>query len=383
MAAASVFLVAGARPNFVKVAPMYRALEASAAFDVTLVHTGQHYDERLSESFFRDLDLPPPDVHLEVGSGSHAQQTARVLERFEEQLQERQPDLVIVVGDVNSTIACSIATAKMVYPDGRRPRVAHVEAGLRSFDRTMPEEINRLLTDSISDYLFITEPSAEENLRREGVPAAKVFFVGNVMIDTLLNQVERAAALAAWTDLGLEERQYGVVTLHRPSNVDDAESLAAILDVLLEAAERLPLVFPVHPRTAHRLREFALEQQASGPGRRLRLLEPLGYLEFLSLLSRARVVLTDSDGIQEETPILGIPCITLRDNTERPVTITEGTNRLVGTDRTKILAGVDAALAADAGIAARPRLWDGQAAGRIVAALEAAFAKTPETVAKA
>ncbi len=376
MAAVSVFLVAGARPNFVKVAPVYRALEASAVFDVTLVHTGQHYDERLSDSFFRDLDLPRPEVHLEVGSGSHGQQTARILERFEEQLQERQPDLVMVVGDVNSTIACSIATAKMVYPDGRRPQVAHVEAGLRSFDRTMPEEINRLLTDSISDYLFITEPSAAENLRREGVPDAKVFFVGNVMIDTLLDQVERAAALAAWTDLGLQKREYGVVTLHRPSNVDDPQTLAAILDVLLEAAERLPLVFPVHPRTAQRLREFGLEQQVSGQDGRLQLLEPLGYVEFLSLLSRARVVLTDSGGIQEETTILRIPCITLRDNTERPVTITEGTNRLAGTDRAKILAGVDEALAGEPDTAPRPKLWDGQAAGRIVAVLEAAFDRT-------
>ncbi len=377
MAAASVFLVAGARPNFVKVAPVYRALETSAAFDVTLVHTGQHYDERLSDSFFRDLDMPRPGVHLEVGSGSHGQQTARVLERFEEQLQRRQPDLVIVVGDVNSTIACSLATAKTVYPDGRRPKVAHVEAGLRSFDRTMPEEINRLLTDSISDYLFITEPSAEDNLRREGVPDEKIFFVGNVMIDTLLDQVERAAALEAWADLGLDERRYGVVTLHRPSNVDEPETLADIMDTLLEAAQRLPLVFPVHPRTAQRLGDLGLDLQVSGRDTRLRLLEPLGYVEFLSLLSRAGVVLTDSGGIQEETTILGIPCITLRDNTERPVTLTEGTNRLVGTDRAKILAGVDDALVAEADAAATPRLWDGQAAGRIVAALEAAFDRPP------
>jgi UDP-N-acetylglucosamine 2-epimerase (non-hydrolysing) len=355
-----------------KVAPVYRALAATGKFALTLVHTGQHYDKELSEVFFLDLGLPKPDVNLEVGSGSHGAQTARVLERFEAIAAQRQPDLVVVVGDVNSTLACALAASKLVYASGRRPRVAHIEAGLRSFDRTMPEEINRILTDSIADFLFATEEDALANLAREGISGERVFLVGNVMIDSLLTAAERAVALKVWERLGLGARHYAVVTLHRPSNVDDARTLGRLLEVLERVADRVPVVFPAHPRTTARLGRFGPRSLTTGNGS-LRILPPLGYLEFLSLMSQARVVLTDSGGIQEETTVLGIPCVTLRENTERPVTVTEGTNTLAGTDPERILTAVDRALRTELGPRARPRLWDGNAAVRIAEVLESHF----------
>jgi UDP-N-acetylglucosamine 2-epimerase (non-hydrolysing) len=363
---AKVFLVAGARPNFMKVAPIHAALAASGRFDVSLVHTGQHYDARLSDVFFRDLGIPSPDVTLDVGSAPHGAQTARVLERFEQLLVKEQPDLVIVVGDVNSTLACALAAVKTQYPNGRRPLVAHVEAGLRSYDRSMPEEVNRVLTDQISDLLFTTEESAAENLAREGIPEDRVFFVGNVMIDTLLAQAARARELAAWTRFGVAPREYAVLTLHRPSNVDDPKTLSRLLDAVGAIASEMPVIFPVHPRTASRL-----ASQGVDPSRRAGFLVtgPLGYLEFVSLMSAAGLVLTDSGGIQEETTILGVPCVTLRDTTERPITVTHGTNIVAGTDE-RCIREVIARVRAPAGPGPAPPLWDGKAARRIVKVLE-------------
>jgi UDP-N-acetylglucosamine 2-epimerase (non-hydrolysing) len=368
----SVFLVGGARPNFVKVAAVYKAITANPKFRTTLIHTGQHYDERLSEVFFRDLDLPQPDIRLEVGSESQGVQTARILERFEKIVVEGKPDLVIVVGDVNSTLACALAAVKVVYPSGRRPKVAHVEAGLRSFDRTMPEEINRVLTDCISDFLFTTEESAGMHLVREGVPADRVFFVGNVMIDTLLEQTQRATALRTWEAAGVKDHEYAVLTLHRPSNVDDPRTLTNLIETLCEVGRKIPMIFPAHPRTALRLRDLKLEAVISGNGG-LQLMPPMGYIEFLSLMSHARVVLTDSGGIQEETTIFGIPCLTLRENTERPVTVTHGSNTLVGTNSEMILEAVTRILAGEVKLATVPDLWDGKAAQRIVQVLERYF----------
>jgi UDP-N-acetylglucosamine 2-epimerase (non-hydrolysing) len=363
--AALVSLVGGARPNFMKLAPLYRAFRRCECFDVRLVHTGQHYDDRMAGSFFRELGLPEPDVALNVGSGTHAAQTARVLERFDDDLRTSRPDLVVVVGDVNSTLACALAAAKTCYEDGRRPRIGHVEAGLRSFDRTMPEEINRILTDAIADYLFVTEPAAVDNLRREGRDADDMFLVGNVMIDTLLARAEEAIRARPWEALGLPRQGYAVATLHRPSNVDDPERLAQLWDALCTASARLPVVFPVHPRTRAGLQAAGFEAP-----RGLFLLDPQPYLTFLGLLAGSRVVLTDSGGIQEETTVLGVPCLTLRENTERPITVTLGTNRVVGTEAGRIAPELDQVLAAP--MPARPSLplWDGLAAARIVEILE-------------
>jgi UDP-N-acetylglucosamine 2-epimerase (non-hydrolysing) len=352
-----------------KVAPLYHAFARSGGFDVKLVHTGQHYDDRLAGSFFRDLGLPAPDIELAVGSASHGAQTARVLERFEQELYLGQPDLVVVVGDVNSTIACALAAAKAVYPDGRRPRVAHVEAGLRSFDRTMPEEINRVLCDAISDLLFVTEESGVQHLQAEGVDASRIFLVGNVMIDTLRRQSAAAHELAAWSRFGLEERSYAVATLHRPSNVDDQAMLGRLMHSLEEVSQLLPVVFPVHPRTRSRLQALGVATPA-----RLLLCEPMPYLEFLSLMMQARLVLTDSGGIQEETTCLGVPCLTLRENTERPITVTRGTNRIIGTGPEVILDQVHSVLQKPMPQVLSPPLWDGAAAERIVDVLERAFA---------
>ena len=349
-----------------KVAPIYGALVRRQKFSVTLVHTGQHYDVSLSDVFFEELDLPRPGISLDVGSATHAVQTARVLERFENVVTDHEPDLVIVVGDVNSTFACALAASKIIYPSGRRPKIAHVEAGLRSDDRTMPEEINRILTDAISDVLFTTEESANVNLEREGIPSERVFFVGNVMIDTLVRQQERAARLKTWATFGFSPHGYGVVTLHRPSNVDDPASLRALIETLSEIGEKLPLVFPAHPRTIARIRGLAIN-----PSGGLTITAPLGYVEFLSLISHARLVLTDSGGIQEETTVLGIPCLTLRKNTERPVTVSHGTNTLVGTDSRHILDATSAVLGGKAKTGRVPELWDGRAAERIADILEA------------
>ena len=363
-------LVAGARPNFMKVAPLLREIQERPAFRPFLVHTGQHYDTRMSEAFFRDLGLPEPDVHLGVGSGSHAAQTAGVLAAIEPVLRDFHPHATVVVGDVNSTLAGALASVKLGIP------VAHVEAGLRSFDPTMPEEINRVLTDRISRWLFTTEPAAEENLRREGAPRERIHFVGNVMIDTLRAHLDRARKRDVRTPLGVPDGPYGVLTLHRPSNVDDPRRLEALFGALEELHRECPLVFPVHPRT-----RGVIERQLGGRSPRLRVCEPLGYLDFLALLAGASLVLTDSGGIQEETTVLGVPCLTLRDNTERPVTLTHGTNRLVGADPDAILRvareELAKAVARPPGAAARsadppggPPLWDGRAARRIVDVLE-------------
>lgn len=354
-----VLAVAGARPNFMKIAPLLREMQARDRFLPVLIHTGQHYDASMSEDFFRDLGIPEPDVNLDVGSGSHGEQTAQVLASIERELIERRPDAVLVVGDVNSTLAATLAAVKLHIP------VAHVEAGLRSGDRSMPEEINRLMTDVVCEWLFTTEPSGEENLLREGVDAARIHFAGNVMIDTLLQNVDRARSLDFVEQLGLTPGEYAAVTLHRPSNVDDPERLRELIAVLEELDEKLPVVFPVHPRTAK-----AIENLGLGRAPTFTALEPLGYLEFLSLMADARIVLTDSGGLQEETTALGIPCLTLRDSTERPVTVTHGTNTLVGLDNQALRDELAKMFAGESKAGRVPEKWDGRAAERIIDVLE-------------
>ncbi|WP_342833494.1 non-hydrolyzing UDP-N-acetylglucosamine 2-epimerase [Candidatus Hadarchaeum sp.] len=359
-----VLHVVGARPNFMKVSPIMREMaKYPQKFNQILVHTGQHYDDEMSQVFFDELDLPRPDVYLGVGSGSHAEQTAKVMLAFEPVLLEQKPDIVLVVGDVNSTLACALVCSKLGV------KVAHVEAGLRSFDRTMPEEINRVLTDQIADLLFTTERSANENLLREGVAQDKIYFVGNVMIDSLLRNKERALALDILNRYDLKPRAFALLTLHRPSNVDVPDVLAGIIDALEEIQSRLPIIFPAHPRTMRRIQEFGLEGKIARMSN-LRVIKPLGYLEFLNLMANARLVLTDSGGIQEETTILGIPCLTLRDNTERPVTILQGTNTLVGTDPGRIVAEAFNVLSGRAKVGRMPELWDGHASERIVGILK-------------
>ena len=364
--------VVGARPNYMKVAAVMRAARRVAAttnvvIEQKLVHTGQHYDPRMSAVFFQELGLPPPDVHLGVGSGTHAEQTARVMLGIEPVLASERPDWLVVVGDVNSTVAAALVAAKLGI------RVAHVEAGLRSFDRTMPEELNRVVTDALADLCLTPSPDADENLLAEGRPRESIARVGNVMIDALDEALPEARRRAVPGALGLVRRRYAVLTLHRPANVDEPARLATLLALLDEVAEALPVVFPVHPRTRARLDE-ALAARAAATGRpsRLRLLDPLGYVDFLGLLDGARLALTDSGGVQEETTALGVPCLTLRRNTERPITVVEGTNTLVGDDAAKVRAAVGRALA----IAEEPRspprrpaLWDGHAAERVVEAL--------------
>ena len=350
-----IVVVAGARPNFMKVAPLMWELRRRAGVSSYLVHTGQHYDEKMSKLFFVELNIPRPDIDLEVGSGSHAAQTAEVMRRFEPVICEQKPDALVVVGDVNSTIACALTAVKLGV------RVAHVEAGLRSFDRTMPEEINRILTDAISEWLFVTERSGIANLRNEGVPKERVHLVGNVMIDTLLSCRDRAESSPVLDQLKLRDKSYGVLTLHRPANVDDHAVFGRLLGAIERIAHEVPLVFPVHPRTRKSLTAIGAEGL-----RGLILTDPLGYLDFMKLLAHARVVLTDSGGIQEETTVLGVPCLTLRENTERPVTCEQGTNQLVGLDPERILAAAHKALSAPAKAGRTPELWDGQAARRIV-----------------
>jgi UDP-N-acetylglucosamine 2-epimerase (non-hydrolysing) len=352
-----VLCVAGARPNFMKIAPVMAAL-AETGIAAQLLHTGQHYDAAMSDSFFADLGIPRPDHHLEVGSGSHAVQTAEVMKRFEPVLEAVQPQAVLVVGDVNSTIACALVAAK------RGVRVIHVEAGLRSYDRGMPEEINRVLTDQISDLLFITEKSALANLVREGIDPARVEFVGNVMIDTLHRNLERA--VAASHTLGTKLPQYAVLTLHRPSNVDDPATLVGLLDVIGEINRSLPVVMPLHPRTRGNIEKFGFTARLDG----LHILPPLGYLEMLGLMRDAKLVLTDSGGIQEETTALGVPCLTLRENTERPITIAEGTNTLVGPDPAAIRAAFNDVMTHGGKAGRIPEYWDGRAAMRIAHTLQ-------------
>jgi UDP-N-acetylglucosamine 2-epimerase (non-hydrolysing) len=361
-----VLNVVGARPNFMKVAPIVAAMKKRPdTFLPLVVHTGQHYDSAMSDSFFRDLDLPQPDTHLGVGSGSHAAQTAAVMERFEPVVLREKPDWVLVVGDVNSTIACALVCVKLGV------KVAHVEAGLRSRDRTMPEEINRLLTDQIADLLFTPSHDADENLIAEGIPRERICFVGNVMIDSLQKNLEVARALPTRAQAGLEGIDYALLTLHRPSNVDLRDSFERILAALEAIAAKLPIVFPVHPRTRKTIAELGLSARVESITD-LRLIEPLGYLDFLNLSSSARLVLTDSGGIQEETTALGIPCLTLRENTERPITVELGTNVIVGTDTTKIIAAATASLNGSAKkVAQQPPLWDGHTSERILDALVA------------
>ena len=361
--------VVGARPNFVKIAPLLREMR-HRQITSTLIHTGQHYDDAMSEQFFRDLEITPPDANLGVGSGSHAVQTAEVMRRLEPLLVESGPDLVLVVGDVNSTIAAALTAAKLGIS------VAHVEAGLRSFDRRMPEEINRVLTDAIADVLFVTEQSGCENLLREGIAGDKIRLVGNVMIDALELFRGRWERSAIFDVLRLAPQEpYAVVTLHRPSNVDDTATLAAYLRAVSELSRHLPVIFPVHPRVKAQLASDGRApagRNAVAPAGRERgifLLDPLGYLDFIALLSRARIVLTDSGGVQEETTALGVPCLTLRDTTERPVTVTHGTNRVIGSDPDRLVTEALRTLADPPVPRGRPPLWDGQAACRIADAL--------------
>ena len=360
-----VINVVGARPNFMKVAPIVAAMKKRPAkFLPLVVHTGQHYDASMSDSFFRDLELPQPDTHLGVGSGSHAAQTAAVMERFEPVVLSEKPDWVLVVGDVNSTIACALVCVKLGV------KVAHVEAGLRSRDRSMPEEINRLLTDQIADLLFTPSLDANDNLLAEGIPQERIRFVGNVMIDSLQHNLPAARAQHTRERLNLSGIDYALLTLHRPSNVDLRASFERILDALEAIAAKLPILFPVHPRTRKTIAELGLSERVASI-KELRTVEPLGYLDFLNVSSSARLVLTDSGGIQEETTALGIPCLTLRENTERPITVEMGTNVIVGTDTTKIVAAANAALNGSAKKALRqPPLWDGQTSERILNALE-------------
>ncbi|MCP5300306.1 MAG: UDP-N-acetylglucosamine 2-epimerase (non-hydrolyzing) [Chromatiaceae bacterium] len=354
--------VVGARPNFMKMAPIIDALnEHPESFEHLLVHTGQHYDAKMSQSFFDDLGMPRPDIDLGVGSGSHAEQTAQVMVKFEKVLMDERPDLVIVVGDVNSTMACTITAKKLGI------KVAHVEAGLRSRDMKMPEEINRLCTDVLCDFLFTTDEGANENLLAEGVAPERIVFVGNVMIDTLQRHRVMAEGLHLMRDMGLQRGNYATLTLHRPSNVDDRATLEGILQALAEIAQRLPIVFPMHPRTRKMVESFGLSEYLAGADgtNGIIVTEPLGYLEFLHLNMNARLVMTDSGGLQEETTVLGVPCITLRFNTERPITVDQGTNVLVGNQKEKILSAANAVLAGNSRVGRVPDKWDGHAAQRI------------------
>lgn len=364
----SILCIVGARPNFMKMAPIMAALtHVEPALKVSLVHTGQHYDVTMNHQYFKALGIPQPDINLEVGSGSHAVQTADVMRRFEPALDEARPSAVLVVGDVNSTLACALVAAKKGVP------VIHVEAGLRSFDRAMPEEINRVLTDQISDLLFTTERSGRENLLREGIADSRIRFVGNVMIDTLRHNLERAIPAAQIVkDAGqypslIARGGYAVLTLHRPSNVDHADTLRTLLETILNISRRLPVIFPMHPRTRAMVEKFGFSEMLDASG--LIQLPPMGYLEMLGLMKDARVVLTDSGGIQEETTALGVPCITLRNNTERPITVDEGTNTIAGQDPAKILAAFDDIMQSGGKAGRIPEFWDGQASIRIATAI--------------
>jgi UDP-N-acetylglucosamine 2-epimerase (non-hydrolysing) len=362
-----ILVIAGARPNFVKIAPLMKAFQKHRdRFQVMLVHTGQHYDFAMSEVFFRNLEIPRPDIFLEVGSASHALQTAKIMTSFEEVCVKEQPDIVIVVGDVNSTLACSLVAAKIGI------KVVHVESGLRSFDRTMPEEVNRLVTDSLSDYLFVSEESGLANLKKEGVSSKKIFYVGNIMIDTLLSSTEKIEQSDVLNALKIKPGEYAVLTLHRPSNVDSKMSLSKIYEILRFISEKLTIVYPIHPRTKKMLETFGLLSTYEGLSG-LKMIEPLGYIDFIKLVKDSRFVLTDSGGIQEETTVMKIPCLTMRENTERPVTIRQGTNVLVGTDKARIVTHVKRILTGKSKKSKIPRFWDGKTAGRIVSIIRNAL----------
>jgi UDP-N-acetylglucosamine 2-epimerase (non-hydrolysing) len=354
-----IHLIAAARPNFMKIAPLYHALRNQDWAEPIIVHTGQHYDLNMSDAFFRDLNLPTPHIHLGVGSGSHAEQTGGVMIAYEKALLREKPDLVIVVGDVNSTVACSLAAVKLGV------KVAHLEAGLRSFDRTMPEEINRVVTDSIADYLWTPSVDGNENLLREGVDPAKITMVGNIMIDSLVMMTPAIREEKTRANLGLADKEYGVVTLHRPSNVDNPDILSHLCDALLRVSQKTSLVFPVHPRTAKNLREFGLyDRLAAASG--IILTEPLGYKAFMNLIFGCKFVITDSGGVQEETTYLKIPCLTLRPNTERPVTVTQGTNRLSTPER--IESDLEEVMQREVG--KTPLFWDGKTAARVCKSIQ-------------
>ncbi|HVO75049.1 MAG TPA: UDP-N-acetylglucosamine 2-epimerase (non-hydrolyzing) [Ignavibacteriaceae bacterium] len=356
-----IISVVGARPNFMKVAPIHKAFLKKGInhsdIEHLICHTGQHYDEKMSKIFFDDLELPYPDFYLGVGSGSHAEQTARVMIEFEKILLQEKPDIIIVVGDVNSTIACSLVASKL------NVKVVHVEAGLRSFDRTMPEEINRLLTDSISDFLFVTEKSGINNLKKEGVDEDKIYLVGNVMIDSLIQYLPKTESSGILNELNLEKNNYVLVTLHRPSNVDSGSFLSGLILTLNNLGKKKKIIFPVHPRTKKNLAESGLENDLS---ENVLLTDPIGYIDFLGLTKNAELVITDSGGIQEETTYLGVQCITVRENTERPVTVEIGTNQLIGTDLKKVQEAAEKVLNGEKKCGKIPELWDGKAAERIV-----------------
>jgi UDP-N-acetylglucosamine 2-epimerase (non-hydrolysing) len=364
----NILAVVGARPNFMKIAPLMWEIERRPGISACLVHTGQHYDSKMSQVFFDELRIPRPDIDLGVGSGSHAAQTAEVMSRFEPVLVRDRPDVVVVVGDVNSTLACALTAAKLGVP------VAHVEAGLRSFDNSMPEEINRKLTDAISRWLFVSERSGIENLRREGIDSDRTFLVGNVMIDTLQACREQSERSTILQDLGLSDGAYALLTLHRPANVDSPDVFAGLLRVIERLQRELPVVFPVHPRTRKVLDGVDLSRLPQ-----LRLIDPQGYLEFMKLMSHARLVLTDSGGVQEETTILRVPCLTLRENTERPITVEEGTNRLIGLDPDRIISAALETLAGPPPSCRVPHLWDGKAASRILDVLAGTSTHSPQS----
>jgi UDP-N-acetylglucosamine 2-epimerase (non-hydrolysing) len=355
-----VHIIVGARPNFMKMAPLYKEFaKFPREFEIKLIHTGQHYDERMSKFFFDDLQMPIPDEYLEVGSGSHGKQTAKIMERYEEVLLKNKPDLVIVAGDVNSTSACAIDAVKLHIP------VAHVEAGLRSFARTMPEEINRILTDAISDYLLTPSTDGDENLLKEGVPKEKIFFVGNIMIDSLIQYKDKARNSDILKTLKMEAENYALITLHRPSNVDSENGLLTILNAFEDISKSIKLIFPIHPRTRKQIKEFGLEEMVKNMSNLL-LTEPVGYYDFLKLQMEAKFILTDSGGIQEESTYFGVPCLTLRPNTERPITIWEGTNKLVKLETDDIINEANEILKGNTKKGKIPKYWDGKTAERIV-----------------
>ena len=375
-----VITVAGARPNFVKIAPLLHAYQSrnsewdragsNKRIESVLVHSGQHYDSSMSEVFFRDLNIPPPDINLGIGSGSHAQQTGKAMIAFESVFETQKPDVIVVVGDVNTTLAAALVAAKLRIP------LAHVEAGLRSFDRSMPEEINRVLTDALADFLFITEKDAEDHLRNEGIAPDKIFFTGNVMIDSLMDLAKRTDENQAPEQLGLQRQNYALITLHRPETVDQPASLANVLKILSALQTRIPVVFPVHPRTRARLDGSPAEIKVGLKS--VRLLDPMGYIDFIALMKSARFVITDSGGIQEETTALGIPCITVRKTTERPITVTDGTNVVAGSDPAIVLQYCEKAIRGEWKSGRMPPLWDGKAGERIVRILCERYLATEE-----
>jgi UDP-N-acetylglucosamine 2-epimerase (non-hydrolysing) len=374
----TIHLIAAARPNFMKIAPLYHALCKAEALEPVIVHTGQHYDLNMSDAFFQDLRLPEPHIHLGAGSGSHAEQTGRVMMAYEKVVMEKRPDMVVVVGDVNSTIACTLAATKVVYSLSEndpvtglnRPLVAHLEAGLRSFDRTMPEEVNRLATDVLADLLWTPSPDGDEHLLHEGVAKEKIVRVGNIMIDSLEMMRETIEATPVYEQHGVDKGNYAVLTLHRPANVDSPESLKALCDMINHLSTRMPIIFPVHPRTRKNLENTGLiAELADKPA--IKLLEPQNYISFMNLIFNCRLAVTDSGGLQEETTYLGIPCLTLRPNTERPITITQGTNQLCTLD--DVEEKIDAVLAGEAGQGSVPELWDGHTADRVVASIRQVF----------